>query len=72
MLFYVRYWTETLVKLGQLVALIWRVNQIRRRVLREHSVYGYTDVAIAKLSQRAENDLEIMRDRPRLAVAEVG
>ena len=72
MLFYVRYWTETLVKLGRLVALIWRVNQIRRRVLREHSVYGYTDVAIAKLSQRAENDLEIMRDRPRLAVAEVG
>ena len=72
MLFYVRYWTETLVKLGRLVALIWRVNQIGRCVLREHSVYGYTDVAIAKLSQRAENDLEIMRDRPRLAVAEVG
>jgi hypothetical protein len=48
-LFYVCYWIETLVKVGRLAALVWRVNQIRRRASREHALYGYTDMAIAKL-----------------------
>ena len=72
LLFYARHWTDTLVKVGRLVALLWRVNQIRRRVLREHARNGYNDVAISKLSQETENQLEMMRDRPRLSVAEAG
>ena len=63
LLFYVRHWADTLLKVGQFVALVWRVNQIRRRVLREHSLYGYTDIAIAKLAQEAENELELMQTR---------
>jgi hypothetical protein len=72
LLFYASHWTDTLVKIGRLVALLWGVNQIRRRVLREHVRNGYTDVAIAKLPREAEDRLEMMRHRPRLSVAQVG
>jgi hypothetical protein len=71
-LFAVRHWTLTLVKFVRLATLVWRVNQIRRRVLREHELHGYTDLAIAKLPQEAEDQLELMQDRPRLEVAQVG
>lgn len=70
LLFYVRYWTGTLVKAGRLAALAWRVNRIRRRVLSEHLRRGYCDMAIAKLPQEAENALEMMRERPRQEVVE--
>jgi hypothetical protein len=40
--FYVQHWAGTFVKAGRFVALIWRMNQIRRRAVREHSLYGYT------------------------------
>jgi hypothetical protein len=72
LLFYARHATDTLVKIGRLVALVWRVNRIRRRVLREHARAGYTNVAIAKLSQEAEDRLEMMQDRPRLSAAQAG
>jgi hypothetical protein len=65
-LFYIRHWTSTLVKFVQFVALVWRVNQIRRRVLREHALNGYSDIAIAKLPRESEDQLVIMRDRQRL------
>src|SRR5271165_1716502 len=72
LLFYVRHWTDTVVKFARLAALVWRVNQIRRRVLSEHQRGGYTDLAITKLPQEAENQLEMMQDRPRLEVELVG
>jgi len=52
--------------------LVWRVNRIRRRVLREHALQGYTDLAIAKLPQEAEDRLEMMRDRQILEVLQGG
>ena len=68
-LFYVRYWTELLVKLARLGALFWRIDRIRRRVLREHTQDGYTDLAIAKLPQEQENQLELMQERQPAEVA---
>jgi hypothetical protein len=68
-LFYPRYWTNTLAKVMRFAALVWRVNQIRRRVVKEHERDGYSDVAIAKLGREAEHQLEMMRDRPALEVA---
>ena len=70
--FVLRYCMETIGKLGRLGALVWRVNQLRRRALREHALSGYTDVAIAKLPQGAESQLEIMQERPRLELAAIG
>ena len=72
LLFYVLHWAITLIKAGRFVALVWRMNQTRRRVVREHLLYGYTDVAIAKLPQEVENRLELMQDRGNLEVARVG
>ena len=71
-LFYLRHWMDTLVKFGRFVTLVWRVNQIRRRVLREHSLHGYTDMAISELPHEVESQLEMMQDRPALAVARAG
>ncbi len=69
MLFYVRHWTDTLIKAGQLAALVWRVNRIRRRVLQEHALHGYTDTAITRLAREAEGQLEMMQARPQLEAA---
>ena len=71
LLFHVRHWTNTLMKCARLVGLVWRVNQIRRRVLREHALRGYTDIAIAKLPQKAEDGLEMMQERPGLEVVQL-
>jgi hypothetical protein len=72
LLFHIRHWTHTLAKLVRFGTLVWRVNRIRRRVLREHALHGYTDMAIASLPQEAEDRLEMMQERPRLAAAQVG
>jgi hypothetical protein len=70
LLFYVRHWATTLVKIGRFVALVARVNRIRRRILREHARDGYTDMAIAKLPQEAESRLEMMQARAPLEMAQ--
>jgi radical SAM family protein len=72
LLFHVRHWTHTLTKSARFAALVWRVNRIRRRVLREHALHGYADMAIAKLQQAAEDRLEMMQDRRSLEVSQVG
>jgi hypothetical protein len=69
LLFHLRHWAHTLMKLGRFAALVYRVNRIRLRVLREHALHGYVDIAIEKLPQEAEDRLEIMQDRPHRATA---
>ncbi|MBV9248639.1 MAG: radical SAM protein [Acetobacteraceae bacterium] len=64
--FYLRYSVETVVKAGRLAALVWEVNQIRRRVIREHAQKSYTDLAITALPLEAEGQLELMQERPQL------
>ena len=58
-------------KLARLGALVWRVDRIRRPVLREHAQRGYTDLAIAKLPQEQEDQLELMQERQHAELAEV-
>jgi hypothetical protein len=47
-LFYARHLARTVANLARLGALVWRMDRIRRRVLREHARDGYTDMAIEK------------------------
>jgi len=72
LLFHVRHWIDTLVKAVRFGALLWRVNRMRRLALRHHERHGYTDIAIARLPQDAEDKLEMMQDRPRLAAVRAG
>ena len=64
MLFHLRHWTNTAVKLGKFGLLLYRINRIRRRVLAEHERQPYTDVAIRKLARESEAQLELMHARP--------
>ena len=64
LLFYPRHWAQTLAKLGRLGALVWKVNAIRLRVLREQRERPYTDTAIARLPEEAEIQLEMLKARP--------
>ena len=63
-LFHLRHWTNTAVKLGKFGLLLYRINRIRRRVLAEHERQPYTDVAIRKLARESEAQLELMHARP--------
>ena len=65
-LFYPRHWTRSFVNLLRLGGLVWQINTIRKRVEREHAKFGYTDVAISRLSPGAEDALEMMQDRAAL------
>ena len=68
LLFYPRHWMRTVGNFARLAALVWRVNKIRLRVLREHAERPYTDVAIARLPQDQEEQLEMLQDRAPLEV----
>ena len=61
--FHARHATRTVLRLGQLAALFWRMNRIRKRVEREHAARPYTDIAIARLNRDEESQLEMLRDR---------
>ena len=64
LLFYLRYWAGTVAKFARFVALVWQLDRIRRRALREHAQRGYTDVAIMPLPPEEEGQLEMMQARP--------
>lgn len=66
MLFHIRHWTRTVTRIARLIHLVWQVNQIRRRALREHALRPYTDIAISRLPQEGEAELEMLRQRPAL------
>jgi len=66
-LFHFRFLAETVTKAARFTRLFWQVNQIRRRVQREHAQSGYADVAIAKLEPETETQLQLLRNRPAAA-----
>jgi hypothetical protein len=68
-LFHARRLAETALATGRMLALLWRVDRIRRRVLREARQGAYTDVALSTLSPEAEEGLALLRPAPPLAVA---
>jgi hypothetical protein len=68
LLFHIRHSAHTLAKLVQLLILLWQVDRIRRRAIRDHELHGYSDVAITPLSPEAEDRLEMMQERRTLPV----
>ena len=73
LLFYARYWTDTLAKFGRLVGTgVAGEPDPTPRSARACATTRYTDIAIAKLPQEAEDRLEMLQDRPRLPVAQAG
>lgn len=68
-LFYPRHCVDTATKLARLGVLLWRVNKVRRQVVRDHAHRPYTDLAITPLAQGQENQLEMLQDRPPLKAA---
>ena len=59
--FHLSHWALTLAKLGRFVALLWRLNQIRRRAIRDHLARPYSDIAITPLGLDQEDRLEMMQ-----------
>jgi hypothetical protein len=47
----------------EIALLFWRVNNIRRRVIRDHKSHGYTEIAIARLPKEEEVRLELLHVR---------
>ena len=69
LLFYIRHFADSASKAVRILHLLWKMDRIRRRVLREHAVTPYTDIAIAKLDREHEDQLEFMQERPAVGVA---
>ena len=69
LLFYIRHFANSVSKTVGILHLLWKMDRIRRRILREQAVTPYTDIAISKLNREHEDQLEFMRERPALAVA---
>ena len=69
LLFYLRHFANSASKTVRILHLLWKMDRIRGRIMREHAVQPYTDVAIPKLEREAEGQLEMMRERPVLEVA---
>jgi len=63
LLFYPRHWATTAIKLARLGALVWRVNRMRRRIVRDQARRPYTDIAIMRLGKEQEGRLELMQER---------
>src|SRR6185437_13641384 len=63
--FYPRHWATTALKLARLGALVWRVNRMRRRIVRDQAQQPYTDIAIMRLGEEQEGRLELLQERPR-------
>jgi radical SAM superfamily enzyme YgiQ (UPF0313 family) len=61
LLFYPRRFAQTLVTTARTLALLWQVDRIRRRVVREAKLNPYSDLAIRRqpAEQAAVIDLEI-------------
>ncbi len=57
--FYPRYAAETLHKLGQWGALLWRLRRIQMRVKNDPRQHEYTDLALTPVTEHDVEDLEI-------------
>jgi hypothetical protein len=62
LLFYPRRVTETVATLARTLALLWQVNRIRRRVIREARLGPYSDLAIRSLPAELEEAFDIPED----------
>jgi hypothetical protein len=62
--FYPKRGWQTLATTAQLLALLWRTNRIRKRVVREAATRPYADIAITRLSAADEGALALVQARP--------
>jgi radical SAM superfamily enzyme YgiQ (UPF0313 family) len=63
-IFYPRRIAESVVSLARTLMVLWRVDRIRRRVIREAKREPYADIAITPLPPDGENALDLLRVRP--------
>lgn len=68
LLFYLLHFANSASKTVRILHLLWNMDRCHRRIVREHVVQPYIDVAIPKLEREAEGQLEMMRERPVLEV----
>ena len=66
-LFQVKHWTLTLAKIARFVSLVWRLNRIRRRAIRELALCPYTDAAITRSPDTAVGKA-VAASRPEIAL----
>jgi hypothetical protein len=69
LLFYPRRLAESASSISRTLAMLWRIDRIRRRVLREAKDSRYSDLAITPLPSEAEERLELFQERPHGAAA---
>jgi len=62
-LFYLGFAVDTVIRQARMGILLWQVNRIRRRVVREDKLRAYRDTAITPLAREAEDRLEMMQER---------
>jgi hypothetical protein len=65
LLFYPRRLAESATALARTLAMLWWIDRIRRRVLREANRSRYDDLAITPLLPDAEERLALLQERPR-------
>lgn len=70
LLFYTRHYANSVSKAVRILHLLWKMDRIRRRVIKEHAIQPYTDIAISRLDREAEDQLEFLQARPTLEVAQ--
>jgi hypothetical protein len=72
-LWHVKYWGETLVKMAKLGALLWRLDRARRRILRDPGRMSYKDLAITPVQEGEMDALELFNatEGGRAAVAKL-
>jgi hypothetical protein len=60
LVFYPRYWAETVIKLGRYIGLIARYTRIARRVARDQRPTPYVDIALTPASADDVDTLELL------------
>ena len=72
-LWHLKYWAEAAVKTTKLVALLWKLDRTRRRILKDPKRMEYKDLAISPVQEGEMDALEIFNATQggRAAVAKV-
>ncbi|MFI5014418.1 MAG: B12-binding domain-containing radical SAM protein [Hyphomicrobiales bacterium] len=72
-LWHLKYWGETVVKTAKMLALLWRLDRARRRILKDPKRSEYMDLALTPVQEGEMDTLEIFNvtQGGRAAVAKV-
>jgi hypothetical protein len=72
-LWHLKYWGETVVKTTRMLALLWRLDRTRRRILKDPKCREYSDLALTPVQEGEMDTLEIFNvtEGGRAAVAKV-